>query len=58
MGEEKGMAYLRELQKQRIAAVDTSARQVLDQVVAGEYAIRAADLHHPRSDQAPRKGAR
>jgi iron(III) transport system substrate-binding protein len=46
MGEDKGMAYLRELQKQRIAAVDTSARQVLDQVIAGEYAIALQIFNH------------
>ena len=46
MGDAKGMAYLRELQKQRIAAVDTSARQILDQVVAGEYAIALQIFNH------------
>ncbi len=39
MGEEKGMAYLRELAKQNITGLKVSARQVLDRVVAGEYAI-------------------
>ncbi len=39
MGEEKGMAYLRELAKQSIAGVPVAARQVLDQVIAGEYSI-------------------
>jgi len=46
MGEDKGITYLRELQKQRIAAVDTSARQVLDQVIAGEYAIALQIFNH------------
>ena len=46
MGEEKGMAFLRQLQKQRIAGVDVSARQVLDQVVAGEYAIALQIFNH------------
>ena len=39
MGEEKGMDYLRKLAGQRIAGIPLSARQVLDQVIAGEYAI-------------------
>ena len=46
MGEDKGMAFLRQLQKQRIAGVDTSARQVLDQVIAGEYAIALQIFNH------------
>ncbi len=39
MGEEKGKAFLRELAKQNVAALGVSARQVLDQVIAGEYSI-------------------
>lgn len=39
MGEEKGMAYLRELAKQNVASVASSGRQVLDQVISGEYPI-------------------
>ena len=39
MGDEKGMAYLRDLSKQNIASLKVAARQVLDQVIAGEYAI-------------------
>jgi iron(III) transport system substrate-binding protein len=39
MGEDKGMAYLRELAKQNIAGLAVAARQVLDQVIAGEYAV-------------------
>jgi iron(III) transport system substrate-binding protein len=39
MGEEKGMAYLRELTKQNPSGLAVAARQVLDQVIAGEYAI-------------------
>jgi iron(III) transport system substrate-binding protein len=46
MGEHKGLAYLRELQKQRIAGVDVSARQVLDQVIAGEYASALQIFNH------------
>jgi iron(III) transport system substrate-binding protein len=39
MGDEKGKAYLRELAKQQPAGLAVAARQVLDQVIAGEYAI-------------------
>ena len=39
MGEEKGLSYLQKLAKQDIANVDASARQILDQVIAGEYSI-------------------
>ncbi len=39
MGEEKGMAYLREFSKQKVANLAVAARQVLDQVIAGEYSI-------------------
>jgi iron(III) transport system substrate-binding protein len=46
MGEDKGMAYLRALAGQRIAGVDSSARQVLDQVIAGEYAIALQIFNH------------
>jgi len=46
MGEDKGIAYLHQLQQQRIASVDVSARQVLDQVIAGEYAIALQIFNH------------
>ncbi len=46
MGEEKGMAYLRELSKQKIANVAGSAREVLDQVIAGEYSIALQIFNH------------
>jgi ABC-type Fe3+ transport system substrate-binding protein len=39
LGDEKGMAYLRELAKQNITGLKMSTRAVLDQVIAGEYAI-------------------
>ena len=39
LGDEKGMAFLRDLSKQNVAAIGVSARVVLDQVIAGEYAI-------------------
>ncbi len=39
MGEEKGMDYLRALAKQNVVSVASSGRQVLDQVIAGEYPI-------------------
>jgi ABC-type Fe3+ transport system substrate-binding protein len=46
MGEAKGMAFLRQLQKQRIAGADVSARQILDQTIAGEYAIALQIFNH------------
>ncbi len=46
MGEAKGLDYLRALQKQRVAGADVSARQVLDQVIAGEYAIALQIFNH------------
>ena len=39
MGEDKGMDYLRKLSKQKVTGLQQAARQVLDQVIAGEYAI-------------------
>lgn len=39
MGEEKARAYFSKLSKQNIAQLRVSGRQVLDQVIAGEYAI-------------------
>ena len=46
MGEDKGMAYLRELSKQKVANVAAAAREVLDQVVAGEYAVGLQIFNH------------
>ena len=39
MGPDKGRAYLGRLAGQQIAGLNVSARQVLDQVIAGEFAI-------------------
>jgi iron(III) transport system substrate-binding protein len=39
MGEEKGMAYLREFARQQPTGLAVAARQVLDMVIAGEYAL-------------------
>jgi ABC-type Fe3+ transport system substrate-binding protein len=46
MGEEKGRAYLRELAKQNIAPLPGAAREVLDQVIAGEYAVALQIFNH------------
>ena len=46
MGEEKGMAYLRELAKQGLTNIDATARQVLDQVLAGEYSLALNIFNH------------
>jgi len=46
MGEAGGMDYLRKLSKQNIKSVSASARAVLDQVIAGEYAMSLQILNH------------
>src|SRR5215471_4062876 len=46
MGDQKGMAYLRQLAQQRIANIGSAAREVLDQVIAGEYAIALQIFNH------------
>src|SRR4051794_3312608 len=46
MGEEKGLAYLRELAKQNIAPLRGAAREVLDQVIAGEYPLALQIFNH------------
>ncbi len=46
MGEEKGMDYLRKLAAQNITPVNFAARQVVDQVVAGEYPMTLQAFHH------------
>jgi iron(III) transport system substrate-binding protein len=39
MGDDKGMNYLRALAKQNVTGLKVSGRQVMDEVVAGEYPI-------------------
>jgi iron(III) transport system substrate-binding protein len=56
MGREQGMAYLRELSKQNVANLRGSAREVLDQVIAGEYAVALQIFNHHAVISA-RKGA-
>src|SRR5207302_108110 len=56
MGEDKGKAYLRELAKQHVANLPGSAREVLDQVIAGEYAVALQIFNHHAVISA-RKGA-
>ena len=46
LGEQKGMDYLRKLAAQNITPVNFSARQALDQVIAGEHAIVLQAFHH------------
>ncbi len=46
MGEEKGMEYLRKLARQRVTTLQMSDRAVLDQVIAGEYALSLAMTNH------------
>lgn len=46
MGTESGMIYLRELSKQGIANIGSAAREVLDQVIAGEYLLALQIFNH------------
>ena len=46
MGEQNGMNYLRAFAKQKVANVAAAARQVLDQVIAGEYPIALQIFNH------------
>ena len=46
MGEQKGMEYLRKLATQNITPVNSAARQVVDQVMAGEYPLTRQAFHH------------
>jgi iron(III) transport system substrate-binding protein len=46
MGEDKGMDYLRKLSKQNIVPIAFAGRQVVDQVIAGEYPITLQAFHH------------
>jgi ABC-type Fe3+ transport system substrate-binding protein len=46
LGEEKGMAFLRRLSEQKVAIIQSSARTVADQVLAGEYAIGLGVFNH------------
>ena len=56
MGEQKGMAYLKALAAQRVVNVEASSRAVLDQVIAGEYAMNLMAFNHHVMISA-RKGA-
>ncbi len=56
MGPEKGRAYLQRLAGQQITGLNVSARQVLDQVIAGEYAI-ALQIFNNHADISAAKGA-
>jgi iron(III) transport system substrate-binding protein len=46
MGQEAGKAYLQKLRAQNIAKTTASNRQLLDLVIAGEYAIGVHIFHH------------
>jgi ABC-type Fe3+ transport system substrate-binding protein len=46
IGEDKGREYLKALAKQDVAPVTVSARQLLDQTIAGEYAIAIEILNN------------
>ena len=46
MGEDKAMDYLRRLAKQEMTSASVTARQLLDQVLAGEYSIALGIFNH------------
>jgi iron(III) transport system substrate-binding protein len=46
LGEEKGTAFIAAMAKQNIAGIPVAARQVLDQVIAGEYAVGLMTFNH------------
>lgn len=46
LGEEKGMAYLEKLSAQGIATIPSNPRAVLDQVIAGQYAMGLVTYNH------------
>ncbi len=56
MGEDNGRAYLKKLAGQDIAGLQTAARQVLDQVIAGEYAM-ALNIFNNHAVISANKGA-
>lgn len=46
MGDDKGIAYLKELSKQHIINVDVTARAMVDKVAAGEYPMALGIFNH------------
>jgi iron(III) transport system substrate-binding protein len=46
MGEKQGTDYLKALGQNRLSVIQVSTRQVLDQVIAGEYAVGVQVLNH------------
>ncbi len=56
LGNEKGRAYLGKLARQKIAAIDAAARVVVDQLIAGEYAL-GLQIFPEHADESAAKGA-
>lgn len=56
MGPEKGRAYLEQLAKQNVIGLGVSARQVLDQVIAGEHPL-ALNIFNNHAVISAQKGA-
>ena len=46
LGEDRGMAYLKELAKQNVITVGITARAIVDQVINGEYPIALEIFNH------------
>lgn len=56
MGQDKGMAYLKELAKQNVINVNATARAILDQVITGEYPMAVVIFNH-HAELSAAKGA-
>ena len=56
MGQENGLAYLKQLSGQKISGLQVAARQVLDQVIAGEYSV-ALNIFNNHAVISAQKGA-
>lgn len=56
MGKEKALTYFEQLSKQNIVSTQASSRAVLDQVIAGEYAV-ALQIFHYHATISAQKGA-
>ncbi len=46
MGERKGLDYLQKLSAQKIVNVDAASRQIMDQIIAGEYSMGLQMFNH------------
>lgn len=52
MGEQKGTDFVKQFAKQDVATLNQSTRTVLDQVIAGQYAMCLCSVHHTEFSKA------